>query len=50
MEDRFRVMVLEKLMKTIPKRHLAPKDLIAFKHDKKFCVVEYPTDSLEQTK
>lgn len=50
MEDRFRVMVLEKLKKTIPKRHLAPRDLIAFKHDKKFCVVEYPTDSLEQTK
>lgn len=44
MEDRFRVMVLEKLKKTIPKRHLAPKDLIAFKHDKKFCVVEYPTE------
>ena len=50
MEDRFRVMVLEKLKKTIPKRYLAPKDLFAFKHDKKFCVVEYPTDSLEQTK
>ena len=30
-------MVLEKLKKTIPKRHLAPKDLIAFKHDEILC-------------
>ena len=49
LEDKYRITVCEKLKQSKPGRHLAPLDLLAFKDEKKLCVVEHLREYLHRT-
>ena len=50
MEDRYRIIVMDKLKQTRPGKHLEPIVLLAFTEDKKLCVVEHLKEYLLRTK
>ena len=48
--DMYRITVMDKLKQSKPGKHLEPIELLAFKEDKKLCVVEHLTEYLSRTK
>lgn len=48
--DMYRITVMDKLKQSKPGKHPEPIELLAFKEDKKLCVVEHLTEYLSRTK
>lgn len=48
--DMYRITVMDKLKQSKPGKHLEPIKLLAFKEDKKLCVVEHLTEYISRTK